>query len=89
VRREVADAVLPRQERYSLTRAYDGPTYQVRSRNFGSVGICAAMQLAWCCLCSGSLWSCGALSGLPRCIHYMMGPHTRCAAGELLGLAAL
>ncbi|KAF6258853.1 hypothetical protein COO60DRAFT_1701120 [Scenedesmus sp. NREL 46B-D3] len=28
VRREVADAVLPRQERYSLTRAYDGPTYQ-------------------------------------------------------------
>lgn len=28
VRREVADAVLPRQERASLTRAYDGPTYQ-------------------------------------------------------------
>jgi hypothetical protein len=31
VRREVADAVLPRQERYSLTRAYEGPTFQVCS----------------------------------------------------------
>jgi hypothetical protein len=29
IRREVADAVLPRQERYSLTKQYDGPTYQV------------------------------------------------------------
>lgn len=29
IRREVADAVLPRREGYSLTRQYDGPTYQV------------------------------------------------------------
>jgi hypothetical protein len=29
IRQEVADAVLPRQERYSLTKQYDGPTYQV------------------------------------------------------------
>lgn len=42
VRREVADAVLPRSERYSLTRAYEGPTYQVRSAAVCALGLCAA-----------------------------------------------
>lgn len=30
VAREVREAVLPREETVSLTRAYDGPVYQVR-----------------------------------------------------------
>eukprot|EP00882_Tetradesmus_deserticola_P013731 GHRQ01014581.1.p1 GENE.GHRQ01014581.1~~GHRQ01014581.1.p1 ORF type:complete len:295 (+),score=116.80 GHRQ01014581.1:147-1031(+) len=45
VRREVADAVLPRQERYSLTRAYDGPTYQAPDTPYEGPTALAAVKV--------------------------------------------
>lgn len=45
VRREVADAVLPRSERYSLTRAYEGPTYQAPDTPYDGPTALAAVKV--------------------------------------------